>query len=94
MRISDDLLRQTANNFTALRLLLALAVLYTHAWETTFKPVSQIDNLSGLLGSSPPCHGMGLRSQSSEPSETGAHGGVSQSRLPAQGSAPPLSQVA
>ena len=49
MRISDERLDADANNFTAVRLLLATSVIYTHCYFTTFG-VRNADDLSGFLG--------------------------------------------
>jgi peptidoglycan/LPS O-acetylase OafA/YrhL len=49
MRISDDRLDAEANNFTAVRLLLATSVIYTHCYFTTFG-VRNADDLSEFLG--------------------------------------------
>ncbi|CAN7273290.1 acyltransferase [Phenylobacterium sp. LjRoot164] len=49
MRISDERLDADANNFTAVRLLLASSVIYTHCYFMT-TGVRNADDLSGFLG--------------------------------------------
>jgi peptidoglycan/LPS O-acetylase OafA/YrhL len=51
MKISQNLLRSDANNFTAVRLVLAASVIYSHSyWRTT--GIENVDDLSALLGTS------------------------------------------
>lgn len=49
MRVTDERLDADANNFTAVRLLLATSVIYTHCYFTVFG-VRNADDLSGILG--------------------------------------------
>nr|WP_293402724.1 acyltransferase [Phenylobacterium sp.] len=49
MRINDERLNADANNFTAVRLLLASSVIYTHCYFTT-TGIRNADDLSNFLG--------------------------------------------